>query len=94
MTTDKLKINYRLKHKTCANPQIKNHKKGHELRLIRPWTKHKNPEHMHLKFLTPLPPVEKIVNLNGFKYIYKPRNTGNYCEQFQEVLYIQWSGCG
>jgi len=36
MAIDNLKINYRLKNKTWTNPQIKNHKKGHELRLIRP----------------------------------------------------------
>jgi len=30
-----------------------------------------NPEHKCLKFLTPS--VKKIVNLHGFKYIYKPR---------------------
>jgi hypothetical protein len=35
----------------------------------------KNQEHVYLKFLTPLAPsVEKTVNLQGFKYIYKPRN--------------------
>jgi hypothetical protein len=32
MATEKLKINYRLKNKTWTNPQIKNHKKGHELK--------------------------------------------------------------
>jgi len=35
----------------------------------------KNPEHMYLKFLTPLTPsVEKIVNLREFKSVGKPRN--------------------
>jgi len=46
MATEKLKISYKLKNKTWTNPQIKNHKKGHELRLIRPQTEHKNPEHI------------------------------------------------
>jgi hypothetical protein len=51
-----------------TNPQIKDHKKSHELRLIRPQTQHKNPEHMYLKFLMPLTlSLEKIVNLYGFK---------------------------
>jgi len=35
MVIDNLKINYRLKNKTLTNPQIKNRKKGLELRLIR-----------------------------------------------------------
>jgi hypothetical protein len=59
MATEKLTT--RLKNKTWMNLQIKNHKKCHELRLIRPQTQHKNPEHMYLKFLTPS--VEKIVDL-------------------------------
>ena len=43
---------------------------SHELRLFRPKTQNKNPEHMYLKFLTPLKPsVEKSVNLNGLKFI-------------------------
>ena len=92
MATEKLNINYRLKNKTWTNPQIKNHKKGHELRLITPWTEHKNPEHTYLKFLTPLPSAEKTVHLNALKYVYQPRNTGSDCERFQEVLYIQCSG--
>jgi hypothetical protein len=42
--------------------------KIHELWLIRPQTQHKNPGHIYLKFLTLLtPPVEKIVNLYGFR---------------------------
>jgi hypothetical protein len=62
------KLTTRLTNKTWTNVQIKNHKKSHELRLIRPQIQHKNPEHMHLKFLTsPTPSVEKIVNLYGFK---------------------------
>jgi len=32
----------------------KNHKNSYELILIRPQTQHKSPEHMYLKFLTPL----------------------------------------
>jgi hypothetical protein len=60
----KLKINYRLKNKTWTNAQIKNHKKSHELGLIRPQTQHKIPEHKYLKFLTPS--VETTVNLHGF----------------------------
>jgi hypothetical protein len=50
------------------NLQIKNHKMSQEPRPIRAQTKHKNPERMCLKFLTPLTPsVEKTVNLYGFK---------------------------
>ena len=47
-----------------------------KLKLIRPQTQHKSPQHMYLKFLMPLAPsVEKIVNLlHGFKSVYKPRN--------------------
>jgi hypothetical protein len=30
------KLTTRLKNKTWTNPQIKNHRKSHELRLIRP----------------------------------------------------------
>jgi len=33
---------------TWTNPQTKNHKKSHELRLIRPQTWHKIPERMCL----------------------------------------------
>ena len=34
---------------------------SHELSLMRPQTQHKYPEHMYLKFLTPLTPlVEKL----------------------------------
>jgi len=33
---------------TWANPQIKNHKKSHEVKLIRPQIWHKSPEHMYL----------------------------------------------
>jgi hypothetical protein len=47
------KLTARLKNKTGTNTQIKNHR---------------NPEHMYLKFLTPLASsVEKIVKLLGFK---------------------------
>jgi len=37
-----------LKNKNWTNPQIKNHKKSHELRLIRPQTQQRNPEHTYL----------------------------------------------
>jgi hypothetical protein len=58
------KLTTRLKNKTWMNPQIKNHKNNHELRLIRPQTQHKNPEHVYLKFLVPqTSSVEKTVNL-------------------------------
>jgi len=50
MAIEKLKLSVRLKTKTWANPQIKNHEKSHELRLIRPHTQNKNPEHMYLNF--------------------------------------------
>jgi hypothetical protein len=68
MAIEKLKINYKT-NKTWTNPQIKNNKKSHELRLIRTQTQYKNPEHMSLKFITPLTPsVGKPVNLlHGFK---------------------------
>jgi hypothetical protein len=42
----------KLKNKTWNNPQIKNQEKSCELRLIRPLTQHKNPEHVYIKFLT------------------------------------------
>jgi hypothetical protein len=45
-----------------TNQHIKNLKKSHELRLIRPQTQHKTPEHI-FKFLTPS--VEKIVIFTG-----------------------------
>jgi hypothetical protein len=59
------KLTTKPKNKSRTNPQIKNHEKSHELRLIRPQTQHRNPEHMYLKFLTPS--VEEVVNLHGFK---------------------------
>jgi hypothetical protein len=60
----------RLKNKIWTNLQIKNNKKIRILSLIRPQAQQKNPEHMYLKFLTPLTPlVEKIVNFHGFKYV-------------------------
>jgi hypothetical protein len=50
----------RLEDKAWTNPQIKNHKSSHELKLIIPQTQHKNPEHMYLKVSTPLTlPVKK-----------------------------------
>jgi hypothetical protein len=42
------KLTTRLKNKTWTNPQIKNHKKSHELRLIRTQTRERNPQHMYL----------------------------------------------
>jgi len=66
MTKEKLTTKF--KNKTWTNPQIKNHTKSHELRLIRPQTQHTYLKHTYLKFLTPLTPsVEKTVNLHGFK---------------------------
>jgi len=45
MATEKLTT--RLKNKTGTNPQIKNHKKSHERRLIRPQTPHIRPQTPH-----------------------------------------------
>jgi len=67
MAIENLNINYKTQNKAWTNSHIKNHKKSHELKLIRPQTQHKNPEHV-FKFLTAqTPSVEKIVNLHGFK---------------------------
>jgi len=67
MAIGKLKIYYKPQTYTWIIPQIKTPKKSYELRLIRLQTLHKNPEHMYLKFLTPLTPsVEKIVKFHGF----------------------------
>jgi hypothetical protein len=67
MAIKRQKLTTRLKNKTWTNRQKP--LKNHELKLIRPQTQHKNPEHTYLKFLTPLTPsVEKIVNLlHGLK---------------------------
>jgi hypothetical protein len=68
MASEKLEITVRIKNKTWTNPQIKNHRKSHELRLIRPQTKYRNTEHTYSEFVTPLTPsVEKILNLHGLK---------------------------
>ena len=68
MATKTLKIKYKLKNKTWANPQIKNHTRSHEVRLIRPQKQQKNPEHKYLKFLASLiPSVEETVNLHGLQ---------------------------
>jgi len=70
MTIEILKITYK-PSKIISGPfhKLKIIKKNHELKLIRPQTQHKYPEHMYLKFLTPLTPsVEKIVKLHGSKY--------------------------
>jgi hypothetical protein len=45
-------LTMRLKNKTRNILQIKNQEKSRELRLIRPQTQHKIPEHMYTKFLT------------------------------------------
>jgi len=65
MAIEKLRIDYKDQNKTCTNPQIKNHKKSHGLKLTRPQTQHRKTEHMYLKFLTRS--VEKIVNPHGLK---------------------------
>jgi len=58
MAAEKLKIDYKTKNNQ-TNPQTKNHKESHELRQQ---AQHKSPEHMYLKFITPLTPfVGKIV---------------------------------
>jgi len=41
------KLTTRLKNKTWTNPQDKSHMKIHVLRLIRPQTWHKIPEHVY-----------------------------------------------
>jgi hypothetical protein len=57
-----------LRDKIWSKPQIKNHKKLPELRMIRPQTQYEIPEHMYLKFLTPLrPSMEKIMKFYGFQ---------------------------
>jgi hypothetical protein len=69
------KLTTRLKNKTQAKPQTKNHKNSHELRLIRRQTRHRNPEQMHLNSLTPLIlSTAKIVNLHRLKEVFKPRH--------------------
>jgi hypothetical protein len=66
------KLTARLKYKTCTNPPFKTIKAINS--DIRPQTQHKNPEHIYLKFLTPLTlSVEKTVNVHVFKQVYKPR---------------------
>jgi len=58
------KLTARVKNITWTNPQIKRHKKSHELRLIRPQARRTQV----FKFLTPqMPSLEKIVNIHGFK---------------------------
>jgi hypothetical protein len=49
---------------------MKTIRNSHELRLIRPQTQHKEPEHKFLTSLTPLTPcVKKIANLNQTYYL-------------------------
>jgi len=58
------KLTASIKNTTWTNPQIKSHKKSHELGLIRPQA-HRT---QVFKFLTPqTPSSEKIVNIYGFK---------------------------
>jgi hypothetical protein len=52
------KLTISLKNKTWAIPQIKHHKKNHELGLIGPQTQLRNLEHTYLNFL--IPSVENI----------------------------------
>ena len=62
------KLTPRHQNKIWTNLQIKNHTKSQQLRMIGTQTQHKNPEHMHLNFLTLLtPPVEKIVHFKWIK---------------------------
>jgi hypothetical protein len=69
MATEKLKLDYTTQ-KTWTYPQSINHKKSHEIRLIRPQHNTKI-QNTHLKFLTSLTPsVEKTVNFMGsYKFI-------------------------
>jgi len=55
----------RLNNESWSNPRIKSQEKRHEPWLISPQTQHRSPEHMNIKLLTP--PMEKMVNLHGFK---------------------------
>jgi hypothetical protein len=48
MAIENVKLPTRDKNKTWTNSQIKIHEKRHELRLIRPKTRHQNPEHIYL----------------------------------------------
>ena len=64
MASEELKVNCITQNNTWTNPQIKDHKKSHELRLTRPQIQHTKLDHTYLKFLTAY--VEKIVNLYGF----------------------------
>jgi hypothetical protein len=65
MAIENLNINYMTQNKAWTNPHIKNHIKSHE--LIRPQTKHRNPEHVFKFLAAQTPSVEKTVNLHGFK---------------------------
>ena len=49
MPTEKLKINDRTQKKNLDQSTRWKPKNSHELRLIRPETRHKNPEHLRLK---------------------------------------------
>jgi len=48
MAVEKLKIDYKTQNETWTNPKIKNHENSHDLRLIRPQKRCRNPEHMYL----------------------------------------------
>jgi hypothetical protein len=68
VATKKLKTTTRLKKmKPGTLPQTNTIQKTLEFRLIRPQTLYKEPEHMHLKSVTLLNPVEKITKFHGFK---------------------------
>jgi hypothetical protein len=98
MAIEQFKTNHKTQKLMWTNPQIKNHKRSHELRLIRPQMQHKYPDHGYLKFWTLLTPtVEKTVYLlHGFKYIRKPRNINvlfNQCWSYQHssTFHQKWS---
>jgi len=68
MVIGKLKIYCSIKNKTWTNPQIKGHKKSHELLTYQITDTPQKTEHTYLKFLTPvMTSVETILNLYGFK---------------------------
>jgi hypothetical protein len=73
MAIENLNINYKTQNKVYTNPHIKNHKKSHELKLIRPQTQHRNPEPV-FKFLTAQNCESSLV-----QKVYKPSNTSQ-CE--------------
>jgi hypothetical protein len=55
VAVENLTTRLKMKNETLTSVQTKNHKMSHELRLIRPQTKHKRAKCLYLKFwLTPL----------------------------------------